>query len=87
MRSSARRRRPLGCREGATGVPENAGHDAIADRRLIVAAAAAGPDQKLPQAPQGGRLMLVAPQPFERGIIMLERCAECFDRQRKDLLG
>ena len=63
---------------------ENARHDAIADGRLIVAPAAAGADEKRAQAAQGRRLVLVAPQRVERGIIMLERRAERFDRQRED---
>ena len=78
--------RALGFRDGAVCLAENARHDAVADRRLIVASAGACRIEEPAEAAQRRRLVLIAPQVFEHGIIVFERRTEGLDRKRKDLL-
>ena len=76
----------LGGRQRAAELAEQARQDAIADRRLIGPARAAGTRQPAPQGSQRRRLVGVAPQRGEGGVVGIERRVERFHRQREQLL-
>ena len=69
------------------GMAQNPRQDAIADRGLVVAPAAAGSGQISAQAMECSGLMLVVPQDIQRRIVMLQRRAEGLDGKREDLMG
>ena len=79
------RRGAFGGRHRAMRMAEHARHDAIADRRLVVSSTLTGTFEQPAQTLQHRRLVGVAPEHFERRVVVFERGPEGLDRQRECL--